>query len=175
MKEKYQQFYSQVNGKYIEVEDSSNYAQCMDLAFKWCDFLEIPRDTIRHLYAYQVWINPFDSTHKYFDLIPNGPTNIPSVGSLVVFGQKVGSAGHISIADPDSNKTNLTSLDQNWSIPRYTRTVVHPYYSGVLGWLTPKITTPNYDDLNQQIKNIVNGGATAKDKFTQVKTLVNKN
>lgn len=143
MQNKYNDFYNLVNGKFIETEDASNYAQCMDLAFKWLDFLNIPRDTIRHLYAYQVWTNPFDSTRLYFDLIPNTVTNVPQVGDIPVFGQLVGVAGHISIAAPGSNSNDLVSLDQNWGYPKSTRLVTHTKYTGVLGWLHPKmVETP---------------------------------
>lgn len=169
MMDKFNQFYTLYNGKYVEAEDSSNYAQCMDLAFKWLDFLSIPRDTIRHLYAYQVWTMPFDSTRKYFDLVPNTPTNIPMVGDIPIFGQSVGPAGHISIAAPGSNSSNLVSLDQNWGATKYTHLVTHTNYYGVLGWLHPK-TVPTLIP-SDKILAILDGPGSDGDKLLQIRGL----
>lgn len=174
MEDLFNQFYAQNNGKFVETEDSSNYAQCMDLIFKWLDFINIPRDTIRHLYAYQVWTMPFDSTKRYFDMIPNGPTNVPSIGDIPVFGQSVGYAGHISIAMKGSNSQDLVSFDQNWGSPKYSRQVTHTKYSGVMGWLHPK-TSPNApgdDVLLNRVQAVVNGSGTPHDKIQQIRQIV---
>lgn len=171
MEQKFNDFYNQTNGKYIETEDSSNYAQCMDLAFKWCDTLGIPRDTIRHLYAYQAWTNPLDITRQYFDLIPNGATNVAPVGSLAVFGQSVGFAGHISVVAKGSNSKDLISEDQNWGSPKYSRLVTHYNYSGVLGWLSPKSQSLTDAQKLEKIKGIAFSTIPVDDRISQIKAI----
>ena len=139
MKEKFQKFFAENNGKYVEVNDPSNLYQCMDLAYKWCDYLQITRDTIRHLYAYEVYSKPCDATVKYFELIPNTPAGIPQVGDLVVFSKEIGGiAGHISIATGEGDTNSFKSFDQNFGIDKHCRIVDHTY-SAVLGWLRPRV------------------------------------
>jgi len=138
MKEKFQKFFAENNGKYVEVNDPSNLYQCMDLAYKWCDYLQITRDTIRHLYAYEVYSKPCDATVKYFELIPNTPAGIPQVGDLVVFSKEIGGiAGHISIATGEGDTNSFKSFDQNFGVDKHCRIVDHNY-SVVLGWLRPR-------------------------------------
>jgi len=172
MQDKFQQFYNSVIGKFVEAEDPTNQNQCMDLAFKWCDTLGIPRETIRHLYAYEVFTKPTDTTKKYFDLIPNGPTNKPNVGDLVVFGTKVGIAGHISIETGKSNAQNLQTLDQNWGTPKSVREVLHTNYNGCLGWLHPKTQFSPDTIFVQKAKEILNSNTTDIDKRAQIKQIV---
>lgn len=142
MEDKFNQWKAQVDGKPIEAEDPTNLYQCMDLAFNWCDFLNIPRDTIRHLDAFQVYTEPNGDTANYFDLIANSPDNFPQVGDLVVWGQSVGYAGHIAVCSPIADVNSFISEDQNWSGVQKATAVKHSY-NGVLGWLRPKLTTAN--------------------------------
>ena len=148
-------FIAQWDGKSCEMEDPSALDQCMDLAFAWVDALGIPRDTIRHGYAYQVWATPNPDTTTYFDLIPNTPDVIPLKGDLAIFGTVNGiPVGHISIETGKSDVNNLITFDQNWDtlhyyhldeqgnhIP-YCRTVVHANYYDCVGFLRPKTTEP---------------------------------
>ena len=93
-------FVAEWNNKPLEVEDPSNRDQCMDLALGWCDALGIPREAIRHLYAYQVFTEPNDVTRQYFDLIPNSNSLVVEAGDLAVWranGQQTGAAGHIDL------------------------------------------------------------------------------
>ena len=139
MKEKFQEFLNKWQGKYCEVNDPTNLYQCMDLAYAWCDFLQITRDTIRHLYAYEVYTKPNDQTVKYFELIPNTPAGIPPVGSLVVFSKEIGGiAGHISIATGEGDTNSFNSFDQNFGTDKKCRIVNHGY-GPVLGWLKPRV------------------------------------
>lgn len=135
----------------VEVNDSTNVYQCMDLLYAWLDFLKIPRDTIRHLLAYQVWTEPNDLTIKYFEMIPNTPSGIPPVGSLVVFSTAIGgSAGHIAIGTKDSTINNAVTYDQNFGTDKTCRIVSHGY-SAVLGWLKPR-TEELSDDTKRALK-----------------------
>lgn len=130
-------FQSGVLGKPIETEDPSNLNQCFDLALAWCDYMKIPRETIRHLRAFQIWTQPTDITLQYFDYIPDTPTNTPPEGALVIFSDAVGVSGHVSIGTGSGDKNGFTSLDQNWSGVQVVRLVNHVYTS-VLGWLQIK-------------------------------------
>ena len=141
----YQDFFNQYNGKPVETEDPSNRDQCMDLAFAWCDALGIPRETIRHLYAYQVFTEPNDATRQHFQLIPNTPDGVPEQGDLIVFSTVVGPAGHICIATGTGDANTFQSFDQNWNGHAYTETVGHSY-NGVLGWLRSEDTGSDGDD-----------------------------
>ncbi len=137
----FNQFFKTYNEKFVEGEDINNLYQCMDLAFKWVDMLDIPRTTIRHLYAYEVFTKPNAETFKYFDLIKNTLTNSPQVGDLVVLGTRYGIAGHICIASKKGGVMKFESFDQNWGKPGYCKLVNHTYNllpNGTLGWLRPK-------------------------------------
>lgn len=188
MQGKFDTFFAQNNNQSVEREDASALDQCMDLAFAWCDALGIPREAIRHQYAYQVWANPTDVTRQYFDLIPNNPndTNKPSVGDLVVFKQTAGiPVGHISIESGKSDGYNAITFDENWDTPHYhhvdaqgnwipySRLVTHANYYGVAGWLHPKNqSTVNWDMKVDQVRNAINTGDTAEVKIQNVKKIV---
>ena len=141
---------TRVDGQSIEREDSSNLDQCLDLAFDWIDTLGIPRETIRHFRAFQIYTQPNPSTTQYFDLIENTLTAVPEPGDIIIFGTSIGVSGHVSICK-SADMNIVVSEDQNWDtnhynrgidpntglyIP-YTREVRHPYNS-ILGWLRPK-------------------------------------
>ncbi len=155
--EAFDSFLQRYNNQSVEKEDSSNLDQCFDLAFAWLDTLNIPRDTIRHQFAYQIYTDLNPDTSQYFDLIANGPTNAPQKGDLVVFDTTIGIAGHVCVATGIGDANGFESFDQNWDtehfyhldtngnkIP-YSRIVEHNY-NGVIGWLRPKnISVPgNY-------------------------------
>lgn len=174
MQAQFDQFYNLYNGKSVEVEDPTNKYQCFDLAFAWCDFLKIPRSAIRHLYAYQIWTQPSAETKKYFDMIPNGPTNVPQVGDIVVFSTTVGYAGHVSIAKNNSTSMNLSSFDQNWSGKQYATSIIHYNYYGVLGWLRPKSASEPVTDAQKlvKIKEIAHGPGSGDEKVDRIKLVL---
>lgn len=166
------QFIASNNGKRLEVNDPTNLFQCMDLAYAWTDNLNIPRSTIAHLYAYQVFTQPNADTRKYFDIISNNPLNSPKPGDLVVWSTKVGFAGHIAICNT-AGILNLQTFDQNWFGATYCRLVDHGWsYSGVLGWLRPKPTTAPLDPFKQTIHDIIYGGESADTKVSKIKDLI---
>lgn len=152
-------FFALHNKQPVEVEDPSALDQCMDLAFAWCDFINIPRSTIRHQWAYQVFTQPNADTTKYFDIVKNSLFNSPVNGDLVVFGTKVGVAGHICIFR-DGGLLTFNSFDQNWNGHHYAEMVNHPYdlsSNGTLGWLHPKLFDTPTDpcaDLKKQIVDL---------------------
>lgn len=172
LKDLYIKFFTLYNGKSIEYSDATNKFQCMDGAGKWCEKLGIPYDAIRHLYAYQVWTQPTDLTRKYFDLVSNGPTNTPPVGALVVFGTKVGYAGHISVGTAKSTSKDYVGFEQNWNGKQYMTTVTHYNYSGILGWLIPKTSSVTGSIPKSSIVAIRDGGGSESEKYNKIINLL---
>lgn len=172
MNDKFNSFFKQVNGIPQEAEDPSNKFQCFDLAFKWVDYLSIPRESIRHFYAYQIFTQPNDQTRKYFDIVYNGPNNTPVVGDIVVFGTQIGYAGHVAIATANSNGLNCLTLDQNWNGLLYPRLITHYNYYGVLGWLHPK--TAQTGTVMQQIHDIIYSSQADTQKVLAIQAIVPK-
>jgi len=125
----------------VEVNDPTNLYQCFDLSYAWCDFLQIPRDTIRHLRAYQIYTEPNDLTVKYFEMIPNTPGGVPQVGDIVVFSTDIGGiSGHVSIATGEGDTNSFKSLDQNFGDNKLCRIVTHTYTAlKGMGWLRPRV------------------------------------
>lgn len=186
-------FFVQYNNQSVEYSDPSNPYQCMDLAGKWCEKLGIPYESIRHLYAKDVFLAPTSLTRQYFDIIKNvtnDPNSKPVKGDLVVFGTQVGYAGHISLEPGLSTGYNLTTFDQNWDTPHfyhidaqgkripYCRLVTHTAYFGCLGWLHPKAIVPpapiDYKALCLQVKQQVNAGDSDTIKVIKIRELVAK-
>ena len=145
LKEKFDLFYANMVNQKSEVSDSTNVYQCMDLAYQWIFSLDIPKATIQHLYAYQVYTQPSDLTRQYFDIIPNSATFVPQAGDLVVFsnrninGTYFNTAGHIAIASGSGDVYRFKSFDQNWSTGQGLVLIEHNYDNPkLLGVLRPK-------------------------------------
>lgn len=190
MRDKLNQFISKVHaGDYnsnhtpdvVEVNDPSNYAQCMDLAYAWLDFLGITRDAIRSYYAYQIWTEANDAGVKFFEFIPNTPSGIPPAGAVVVFSNKVGIAGHVSLATGDGDLNLFKSFDQNWGTNKLCRLVDHKY-DYVLGWLvvretsTGGVTDQSLYDFGQDygILELQAGRSKLQDQKNQINALNSK-
>lgn len=184
----FDEFFNFLNGTSVEYSDTSNKFQCMDLAGKWCENLGIPYESIRngmYGYAKDAWYLADDLTRQYFELIPNGPTNKPSKGDIVVFGTAVGFAGHIAIETGGSNTQDLYTFDQNWDTAHYyhldysgnhipySRVVKHAYYNGVLGWLHPKPVDP-LDKVIAEIRYACDEQTTNVSKIAKIKYLVSQ-
>ena len=146
--DKFNQFFQTYNGKPVEMEDPNALDQCFDLAFAWVDWINVPRETIRHPNAYQIWTEPQDITLQYFDYIPNTPNGCPKIGDIIIFNQGVGSAGHVCISNGVGDANGFTSFDQNWSGAQFAKLVTH-VYTNVYGWLRVKETTDQQTLINQ--------------------------
>lgn len=201
--DKFNQFLANVHaGKYninhrpdeVEVEDPSAFDQCFDLLLAYCDFLGIPRETVRHQYAYQIWQNQTDLMKKYFDIFPNTATFLPQTGDVALFGKngdRDGNGliingipvGHVDLVGTGSNINNLISFSQNWDtlhyyhidpqgnhIP-YCRTIVHTNYYGCVGFLRPKTQLSPDDQFIVKADTIIHSATTSTDKKAQIKQL----
>lgn len=122
----------------VEVEDASALDQCFDWAFLAVDKMGIPRTTIRHGAARQIWENPTSNTRDYFDLVPNTPDYVAPPNAIAVFSTAVGPYGHVSWVISGSDRNNLQSSDQNWNGIQRIKRVTHTNYFGVEGFLVPK-------------------------------------
>lgn len=142
MKEKFELFKLWILNQGVEISDKSNEYQCMDLAYAFIFFLRLPKATIQHLYAYEVYTQPSELTKKYFQIIKNTIEAIPQAGDLVVWSNKVGVAGHIAVCTGKASQASFESLDQNWKSTSRVAVFSHTY-DNVLGWLRP---IPQPDD-----------------------------
>lgn len=150
--DKLNQFVSNVNGQFVEVSDSSNPNQCMDLVYLWIFCLGYPKATIQHLYAYEAYTKPTDLTYKYFDLIPNTQEFIPQDGDICVF--KGGIAGHIAICLGGGTTSKFRRFEQN--NPLGTHAAINDRgYTNMLGVLRPKVFN-NVEPLNYRGYDIHN-------------------
>ena len=135
MKDKLNRFIENVQGNFVEISYHKAIYQCMDLAYAWVFALDIPKSTIQHLYAYEVYTKPRSITKKYFDLIPNTPEFIPQAGDLAVW--KVAVAGHIGVATGEGDVNFFKVFEQN--NPLGSNAQVHNRsYVNVIGFLRPK-------------------------------------
>jgi len=132
----FNQFVSNLNGQFVEVSDSSNEYQCMDLAYLWVFCLGYPKATIQHLYAYEAYTKPTDLTYKYFNLIPNTPDFIPQDGDICVF--KGGVAGHIAICLGGGTTSKFRRFEQNNPLGTHA-SINERNYTNMLGVLRPKV------------------------------------
>lgn len=145
---KFDIFKNYVLNQGVEISDKTNEFQCMDLAYAYTLFLNYPKSTIQHLYAYQAFSSPNDITNEYFQIIPNTPDLVPQEGDIGVFNKTASNiAGHICICTGDGNTDTFKSLDQNWAGQSKVAEVQHNY-SNFLGVLRPKIT----GEINDQTK-----------------------
>jgi hypothetical protein len=142
-----EQFVNKYNGKGIDF-DGQFGNQCMDLAAKFVQEVwghsgwDIARG-----FAYQVWTQ-FDSlpVSKYAHRVPNTPTGVPPEGALMVWGQGIGSAGHISVVRGGSNTNVFQSFDQNWNGHQYCEPVLHSY-NHIYGWIVLNQATQPKGDI----------------------------
>lgn len=140
LKDKLNQFIINLNGQWVEVSDRTNIYQCYDLAANWVIALGIPKSTIQHLYAYEVYTKPNANTRDYFDLIPNTATFIPQDGDIAVFDKTPGNiAGHIGIALGGGTTKSFNLFNQNAPLGSNAHIASYNYNNPkLLGVLRPK-------------------------------------
>lgn len=152
MNDKLNQFVENTQGQFIEVSSKEALYQCMDLAYIWVFCLGFPKVTIQNQYAYQVFTSPKEITHQYFDIVANTPDGVPPEGSLIIWSNQYGPAGHIAIVI-SANKTKFTCFEQNNPLGTNAHIEEHSY-SKVLGWLVPKIPVVTPPDAPQWLKGL---------------------
>lgn len=134
MKEKLNQFISNVNGQFVEVSYKPAIYQCMDLAYNWVFCLGFPKSTIQHEFAYEVYTQASDITRQYFEIIPNLTETIPQTGDIAVF--KGGEAGHIVVVI-EATQSKMKVFEQNRPFGTNAH-ISDMSYTNCLGFLRPK-------------------------------------
>lgn len=127
-------FINKYDGKYIDYDNHYGY-QCVDLMRQYIKevlgfdpYTAVP--PVAHAKDIYTRYNP-----KYFTRIPNGKTNFPQSGDIVIWGYYplvTGWSGHVAV-NITGAPMNLISFDQNYNIRACHRQLHN--YKGVLGWL----------------------------------------
>ncbi len=144
----YAEFVNKYNGQSIDY-DGVYGAQCVDLAkFYLRDAYGLSPGSWGDAHAYWNSTNP--AILAKFDKVPNGASNVPKQGDILVYSQNTpgsGGAGHIEIFDRKTGAGKYVSFSQNWG-GAYAHMVEHTdNYKYVLGWLTPKQSTNTGGDM----------------------------
>ncbi len=169
MKDKLNQFVSNLNGQFVEVSDKRNVYQCMDLAYLWVFALGIPKTTVQRLYAYEVFTKANDFTREHFDVIPNEKDTIPQDGDLAIF--KGGKAGHIAIALGGGTTSKFIRFEQNKPLGTNAHIQEGTYYN-ILGFLRPKNVI--IDSIPQWLKTLLQERSLIIENESEIRTLFDK-
>jgi len=161
LRNKLNQFISNLNGQFIEVSYRPAPYQCMDLVYLWVFALDIPKATIQHGSAYEVWTKASDLTREYFDLIPNKLETIPEEGDIVVWSSSYGKYGHVAIII-SATQTRMKGFEQNNPLGTNAH-IQDRTYKNVLGFLRPKNVLT--DNVPQWLKTLLQErGLTIEDE-----------
>lgn len=136
-----QSFIDKYNGKILDF-DGAYGGQCMDLYRGYVkEVLNYPQSpAVRG--ANNVWDTYLPD---YYNRTENTPSGVPAEGDIIIWGDSVGTYGHIAIYVSGTSRS-FTSFDQNWPVGAKCALVNHKY-TGVLGWLHPKVETVSLLDL----------------------------
>lgn len=103
--------------------------ECVDLANQWLT------DAYGMGHVFRNAVDWGNRNVPGFRWVANGPTNLPAMGDLVVWGATpelgIGVNGHIALS-LGCDVMHIVSLDQNWS--GHVATLELHRYIGVLGW-----------------------------------------
>jgi len=136
MRNKLNQFISNLNGQFVEVSYRPAAYQCFDLVYNWVFCLGIPKATVQHGSAFEIWTLASDFTRQYFDLIENKLETIPRAGDIVVWSSKYGKYGHTAIVI-EATQTTMKVFEQNDPLGTNAH-IADKKYTNVLGFLRPK-------------------------------------
>jgi len=138
------EFLSILNGEYKETAGTSAKNQCTDCANAYIKYvLGLP------IIEYTNAVDFPSKAGDNYDYILNTPNGVPKEGDLVIWG---GIYGHIAIFLEGDNK-RFTSFDENYPTGSPCHVQEHTYLSPkVLGWLHPRVSLPNTQDLIDQLR-----------------------
>lgn len=116
--------------------DGAYGAQCFDL-FQFYNRDVVGAPFVTGGSAKDIW-NTYP--RAFYEQIPNGATNYPKKGDVMIWGDKYGVYGHVAICSEDGNPQtdSFTVLSQNdpIGVPSIYKTYTN--WKGVLGWIRPK-------------------------------------
>lgn len=128
------QFIDKYTGKGIDF-DGSYGNQCQDLYRQYVkEVLNLPQ-TPPVVGAKDNWT----ANTPDFDKIPNTPTGVPPVGSIMIWGAKYGPYGHVAIVT-SATVTQFTCFSQNDPSGSLCGLKTYKTYGATLGWMVPKET-----------------------------------
>lgn len=143
MNELVNQFVNTHNNRYLEVDGAYKY-QCVDVAKGWQDKLGLKRTTGNAIN----WLKNCDKSQWDVHKAPE----LPTAGSLVVFGTSYGKVGHIALCvNVEGNRFN--AFEQNNPIGSKCHMVNHSM-DGVIGWMAPKGAMED-NRMEQQVRDMV--------------------
>ena len=131
-------------GQHLDNGQGSYAGECVSLAIRVAhDVYNVPFGTLfcSNTGGARDLFEQFDGTiPQYFDKIPNDPMDanqLPEAGDLIIWGSALGSFGHIGVVMSGQPLTVFQQL----GTPIFKESEIHtfPSYSGVLGWLRPKV------------------------------------
>lgn len=160
-------FINLYTGLYVDF-DKIYPNQCMDLVhlYKYICLGIHDKTTLSAPTAAQVWNLNYP---QLFDKIVNAPNNCPLRGDIIIWGTKIGPAGHIGIVN-NANVNSLESFDANWPVGSNPHLVEHNY-TGVLGWLRFKGNLPsgeNLENMALQISELKSSLNTLQAKYNEL-------
>ena len=125
------EFIQKYDGKFVDF-DGRFGPQCMDLYRQYVkEVLMLPQSNPVPSAA-DVWDHYLKD---YYFRIENQPTNVPSVGDIMIWNKNAGPHGHIAIfIEGDTNR--FKSFDQNFPIGSPCHAQGHKY-NNVIGWMHP--------------------------------------
>lgn len=130
--------------------DFDNFAgaQCFDL-FQFYNRDVVGAPFVTGASAKDIW-NTYP--RAFYEQIPNGVTNYPKKGDVMIWGDKYGAYGHVAICSEDGNPQtdSFTVLSQNDPIGVPSIYKTYTDWKGVLGWIRPK--PPQEDPLKACLK-----------------------
>ena len=138
-------FFNAYEGLWIETNktsDTSTLDQCIDA---WRTYNR------KVVGAPDIFGNPPDIWANYqqdfYEKIANTPDGVPKLGDVIIWGTKYGPYGHIAVCTDIADTKTFTSFDQNDPTGEPCHYQPHTY-SGVLGWLRPKVDVVGHPDEN---------------------------
>jgi len=129
------EFLAKYQNKSWDFDNFAN-AQCFDL------FQFYNRDVVGGPFVTGAGAKDIWETYpkNLYERIPNGATNYPKKGDVMIWGTAYGPYGHVAICSEDGNPQtdSFTVLSQNdpAGVPSIYKT--YKDWKGVLGWLRPK-------------------------------------
>jgi len=142
----------------------ANFGECVGLAMLWTENLGLAH----------TWGNAKDiySNAKTTDFIkiPNSPNAYPVAGDLMCWdSSKGGGYGHIGvITESNADEDTFTVFEQNNPLGSPPKITKYTKWSGVIGWLRPKVLAEQTDDCEKKIKELekdIQKVTTEKDKY----------
>lgn len=130
----FKEFYEKYKGQYVDF-DGYYGPQCVDLVQYWNRELGGQRFSGN---AIEIIKQPMG----IYEVIKNGPTNIPKEGDIVVWNKNMGAGnGHTGIATGKGSVMTFEAFEQNdpYTSPAHLKEYK---YDNVVGWLHPRRATP---------------------------------